>query len=174
MGRTSNGKPKFLFKRGNDLWNRRAKHGRDKLFSTPKLMLEAACEYFQSCIDNPLITTEWKVVDKELVNVKTEHTPPFTWIGLCIFLDCGEAYFREFQRNKDRCTPDFMTVIEKIRHIIYTQKFEGASVGKYNANIISRELGLADKIQNENINYNSAPLDKEELKNISKQLDDDV
>ena len=32
------------------------KHGRDKLFSTPELLWEAACEYFQWCDENPWLS----------------------------------------------------------------------------------------------------------------------
>lgn len=40
---------------GNQFWKRRSKHGRDKLFKTPDVLWEAACEYFQWCDDNPLL-----------------------------------------------------------------------------------------------------------------------
>ena len=43
--------------KGNQFWKLHSKHGRDTLFSTPDLMWEAACEYFQWCDDNP-----WRVV----------------------------------------------------------------------------------------------------------------
>lgn len=38
-----------------------------------------------------------------------------------------------------------MQVTTRIDEIIYKQKFEGAAVGAFNANIIARDLGLADK-----------------------------
>ena len=34
----------------------RSKHGRDKLFATPELLWDAACEYFQWCDENPWTT----------------------------------------------------------------------------------------------------------------------
>lgn len=41
---------------GNKFWMLRSKHGRDKLFSTPELLWEAACEYFQWCDENPWLS----------------------------------------------------------------------------------------------------------------------
>ena len=38
-----------------------------------------------------------------------------------------------------------MTVIERIEQTVYSQKFEGAAAGLLNANIIARDLGLADR-----------------------------
>ncbi len=44
---------------------------------------------------------------------------------------------------------DFFGVYTRISQIIRTQKFEGAAVGLFNANIIARDLGLADKQSSE-------------------------
>lgn len=38
----------------NQFWKARATCGRDKLFSSPDTLWDAACEYFQWCHDNPL------------------------------------------------------------------------------------------------------------------------
>lgn len=115
---------------GNQFWKLRSKHGRDKLFSTPELLWEAACEYFEWCNENPWI-------------VKKMKTPrPYTLSGLCFYLGCNEAYFRQFEKEANK---DFSTVINDIKTVIETQQFEGASVGAFNANIIARKLGLSDK-----------------------------
>lgn len=41
---------------GNQFWKLRSKHGRDKLFATPELLWEEACNYFEWCDENPIIT----------------------------------------------------------------------------------------------------------------------
>lgn len=127
---------------GNQFWKLRSKHGRDKLFETPELLWEAACEYFEWVEANPLIEIDFKTVDKVLEEIRLPKMRPFTMHGLCLYLDCGTAYFRQF---KDTKKEGFSTVIEKIEETIYNQKFEGASAGFLNANIIARDLGLADK-----------------------------
>ena len=76
----------------------------------------------------------------ELTAIPTER--PFTLTGLCLYLDCSEGYFRTFKLT---CSDDFLAIITRIEHVIETQQFEGATVGAYNANIIARKLGLADK-----------------------------
>ena len=50
--------------KGNQFWKIRSKHGRDKLFATPELMLEAAMEYFEWCDANPWISEEFSESDK--------------------------------------------------------------------------------------------------------------
>lgn len=136
---------------GNQFWKKRAKHGRDKLFETPELMLEAAYEYFQDAKDNPWYKTEVKVVSggamfgSEVQQVQVPTATPFSLVGLCLYIGCNEAYFRQFKADKVKCTVDFSTVISEIENIIEKQQFEGAAVGVFNANIIARKLGLVDK-----------------------------
>ncbi|CAL2085057.1 terminase small subunit [Tenacibaculum sp. 190524A02b] len=163
--------------KGNQFWKLRSKHGRDKLFATSVLMWEAACEYFEWCDNNPLmeaqivkgsrveeISTPLKDEKGKTKNSKVKttipydiaHLPkmrPYTLTGLCIYLDCNQAYFNQFEakikktKKEDRSQDDkdFSKVITRIREIIYTQKFEGAATNLLNPNIIARDLGLSDK-----------------------------
>ena len=154
--------------KGNEFWKLRSKHGRDKLFANPELLWEAACEYFQWCNDNPWMKMEQSraktsmkielesgeidtIEPDTLIGLPTAR--PYTLTGLCLYLNCSASYFRTFKsiRNEikdDKLTDlekDFLTIITRIEETIYTQKFEGATVGAFNANIIARDLGLIDK-----------------------------
>lgn len=136
----------------NQFWKLRSKHGRNKLFESPELLYTAACEYFEWCNKNPWVKTE-TTKKGEITDIKTMPTErPMTLTGLCIYLDCSSSYFRVFKKTiKDKNKnitekdKDFLTIITRIEEIIYTNKFEGAAVGAYNANIIARDLGLKDK-----------------------------
>ncbi len=142
---------------GNNFWQLRSKHGRDKLFESPELLWKAACEYFKWCQDNPWFRTEQvKIPGKPIRDDDGElffppnivHIPtarPFTMQGLCLFLNCNTAYFRQFKSGLPEDEQDFSTVIARIEETVYQQKFEGAAVGAFNANIIARDLGLTDK-----------------------------
>ena len=147
---------------GNKFWMLRSKHGRDKLFSTPELLWEAACEYFQWCDENPWLSN--KAIQKtvpvrrkkgknvETVNeqqVQQEVSPtsrPYSLTGFCIYVGASSKWWSTFRsecRNKN--DEDFLEVIARVEETIETQQFEGACVGAFNANIIARKLGLADK-----------------------------
>lgn len=149
--------------KGNEFWKLRSKHGRDKLFSTPELLWEAACEYFEWIEDNPLIEIDFKGKDAE--RVELPHIRPFTIQGLCSYLGVNTLYFRDFKeglKNKeDELSKDFSLIVTHIEETIYRQKFEGAACGFYNANIIARDLGLQDKLKNE-IDIKKGGLDKKE------------
>lgn len=126
--------------KGNEFWKLRSKHGRDKIFETPEIMLEACYEYFEHQSKQVWNKIDYKGKDVEKVEIPTPS--PFSLTGLCIFLGVNTVYFNQFEKD---CSKDFSKVIKHVREVIYTQKLEGASVGAYNANIIARELGLADK-----------------------------
>lgn len=126
---------------GNQFWKLRAKHGRDKLFESPDLLWESACEYFQWCVDNPFIEIDYR--GKDIEQVELPKMRPFTWAGLEFYLDIDSL--REYKTNPKY--KDFSQVIGRIEKIIYDQKFSGAASGFLNANIISRDLGLAQAIE---------------------------
>jgi len=145
--------------KGNRFWELRSKHGRDRLFATPALLWGAAVEYFTWCQSNP-----WHKVEQlkkptttkdskgrtklhTVVEIPTER--PFTYAGLCNYLGCSSNYFSDFKANIKKSDPDdeqgFTEILTRIDQVMYQQKFEGAAVGAFNASIIARDLGLADK-----------------------------
>jgi hypothetical protein len=134
---------------GNQFWKIRSKHGRDKLFATSEKLWEAACEYFEWCDNNPWAETTTK--KKGISNIETSETTstptarPYTLSGLCIYLGCSTHYISQVKASLKEDEEDFSSVITRIEEVIYTHKFEGATVGAFNANIISRDLGLRDK-----------------------------
>ena len=134
---------------GNQFWKLRAKHGRDKLFATPELLWDAACEYFQWCEDNPLYEMRGFAYQGVVTKEKFPKMRAMTMSGLCFYLRCNEAYFRQFQKElsgkDDKLSKDFSTVIREIEDVIYNQKFQGAAADLLNANIIARDLGLTDR-----------------------------
>ena len=191
---------------GNKFWQQRSKHGRDKLFTTPELLWEATCEYFQWCDDNPWVKLEQKKGNSsidilELMQFAKEEgadldkvmkgainplmeiptARPYTIKGLCIYLGCNERYLEQFEKSlidkEDILSEDFSTVITRVREIIFTQKFEGAVIGAFNANIIARDLGLTDKKDHtsngETITTPARILTKKEAQELYNSLEND-
>lgn len=125
---------------GNQFWKARSSHGRKPIFASPE-QLETACEeYFQWVEDNPL----WEVKAFPYQGEVTEHSLPkmraMTIGGLCLFLDISQQCWSEY-RERD----GFGEVTTRVEQTIRAQKFAGASADLLNANIIARDLGLADK-----------------------------
>ena len=129
----------------NEFWKARLKSGRDKIFEKPENLWTAALEYFEWVQDNPLYRNEAiKSGDRagEIIQIPTER--PMTIQGLCIYLDISFETFNNYGSNQDPWK-DFFAIVTRIREIIKDQKLAGAIIGAYNANIVARELGMADK-----------------------------
>jgi hypothetical protein len=160
---------KTQFKPGNQLWKNRLNVGRNTIFATPEELWDAACKYFQFCDDNPWYKAEQGRAAKPAKKRKPKegeqideaddqetgpentvaYVPagrPYTIDGLCVFTNCSPGYFRTFKvesaGREDRT--DFLAVIDAIETVIRNQKFEGASIGVFNATIIARDLGLKE------------------------------
>lgn len=114
--------------------------GRPRIFSSPKEMLEACLEYFEWADENPWIKNELiRGGDRagQIMPVPTER--PYTLIAMCHHIGIHEETFREYEKRIE-----FFGVTTYVRQKIYNQKYEGAAVGAFNANIIARDLGLKD------------------------------
>lgn len=129
--------------KGNQFWKLRSKHGRDKLFASPDLLWEAACEYFEWCDQNPWVSLKMKGTKDGNFNEESPTQRPYSLAGFLRYIDAGDEYWRDFRKAGHE---DFSGVIMRIEKTIETQQFEGAVVGAFNANIIARKLGMEDKV----------------------------
>lgn len=140
--------------KGNQFWKLRSRHGREKLFATPELFLEGCEEYFNWNDAHPLYKVEAiKGGDNAGKLIKIPTMRPYTLQGLCRYLHCNTLWFNQFEYSlsgkTDELSIGFSKIITHVREAVYQQKFEGAAIGSFNANIIARDLGLSDKTQSE-------------------------
>lgn len=142
--------------KGNQFWKLRSKHGRDKLFASPQLLLKACQEYFDWVDSHPWYKTEQlkrarqdPKTKKWVSTIQVPTARPYTIQGLCRYLDCNTLWLNQFEKalegKEDEESRDFSKIVTHVREVIYQQKFEGAAVGAFNGNIIARELGLSDR-----------------------------
>jgi len=130
----------------NQFWKLRSKHGRDKLFTEPTLLKEAAEEYFNWSDSHPMYEVQAvKSGENAGKLIKVPVLRAYSLNALCNYIGCSESYFRTFKSTAKPDDKDFLTVIEWIENVIYTQQFEGAASNLLNGNIISRKLGLIEK-----------------------------
>jgi hypothetical protein len=130
----------MAFEEGNQYWKLRSKHGRDKIIESPEVFANASDEYFQWCVDNPIIEIDYR--GKDLKKVELPHPRVFKKEELARF--CGVAKW-ETVNNLKKVSDDFMEVVTRVEGIIADQKYTYAVVGMFNSNIVARDLGLADK-----------------------------
>ena len=129
--------------KGNNYWSFRGKHGRDFKF-TPEKLWEEALNYFDwmhSRVWNKKEAIKSGDMCGQLIDVPTQI--PLSIESFCLYVDIDRHTFLNYESNIGEYKA-FFQVTTRIRSIIESQQFEGATVGAYNPNIIARKLGLAD------------------------------
>ena len=128
--------------KGNQFWKARSSHGCNPKFASSDKLWEACAEYFEWIESNPL--KEVKAFSY-LGDIKLAELPKMramTIAGLCIFLDINRSTWVDYKAREG-----FAAITARVEEIIRNQKFEGAAADLLNANIIARELGLADRAE---------------------------
>ena len=126
--------------KGNKFWMNRTKHGISKIFSDPAVLWSECVNYFEWCDDNPLMSSESIKFQGEATLTEVPKMRAMTLTGLCFYLKISLETWRTYRKDND-----LLGVICEAEQIIYDQKFAGAAADMLNANIIARDLGLADK-----------------------------
>jgi hypothetical protein len=128
--------------KGNRFWLARSSHGRKPIFASPE-QLEAAClEYFEWTEQNPLYEDRLVTFQGTATHEPVAKMRAMTLDGLCLFLDIDRTTWRAYAEREG-----FSPVTHAIELSIRQQKFAGAAADLLNANIIARDLGLADKAE---------------------------
>lgn len=133
--------------KGNRFWEARSRHGRLPIFANPEMLWEAAADYFEWVDDNPLYEDKITAYQGEVTHEPVAKMRAMTIGGLCIFLDISVQAWSEYKSREG-----FGEITKQIEQIIRDQKFTGAAADLLNANIIARDLGLADRQEHSGIN----------------------
>ncbi len=128
--------------KGNQFWKARSSHGRHPIFADPDALWTACSEYFEWVEENPLYEDKLVTFQGVATHEPCAKMRAMTVMGLCIFLDISTQAWSEYKQRLG-----FGDVTTRVDEIIRTQKFQGASADLLNANIIARDLGLADKTE---------------------------
>ena len=141
------------FQAGNQFWKMRETHGRNPIFESPEQLWTAACEYFQWVENNPLLEEKIFHSSGAITKDTIKKMRAMTIRAMCFFIGLSRQGWQEYSEK-----PDFSDIVKEIEDVIYSQKFEGAAADLLNSNIIARELGLSDKVQNEHTGANGTAL----------------
>lgn len=161
----------------NKHYTTRKKKGAEQRYSNPDDLLSKAFEYFAWCEDNPWYKKElMRSGDRkgEIVDVPMHR--PYLLVGLCVYCGISEKTFHEYEAN-----PKLKEAAAHIRDIIKQNQLEGATLGAYNSNLVSRLLGLTDTQdqiglsggQSLTINV-SNPITKVEIESLKNKLSEEA
>lgn len=130
--------------KGNEYWKFAEKHGRGFKY-TPEALWEEALKYFEymsNSVWNKKEAIKSGDMAGTLIDIPTQT--PLSIETFCLFADISRQTFLNYESNQEPYK-EFFEVVTRIRGVIESNQFEGATVGAYNPNIIARKLGLGDK-----------------------------
>lgn len=107
---------------------------------SPDELLQAAFQYFQWIDKHPIQEEVLFHYQGEIVRDVINKRRPYTPQGLSSFAGITFLTYRALRKHDD-----YKDAIAFIDQIMFAQKFEGAAIGQFNANLIGRDLGLADR-----------------------------
>lgn len=151
--------------RGNQFWKARTKHGRNKLFASSAALWEACQEYFQWVEDHPLKEEKLFAFQGSVTRVDTDKMFAMTISSLCIFLDVDVATWFRWRSDDDFCK-----VAARVDAIIRQQKFAGAAAELLNPQIIARDLGLSEKVDNTHAGPEGGPVQITSIEIVAPDL----
>ena len=119
------------------------KRGRPRKFK-PSDLLEEFQNYIQDRMSNPIVEKEeesgYAGQNSSAKTKEKSHPQLLSVADFCVFLGCSRNWWNEL--------PDeFLGVKSHISTYIDNFQLKGASIGVFNANIVSRLLGLKDKTE---------------------------
>jgi hypothetical protein len=152
-GVTPEGRPYSIVSFWQPDWNaskRRVSTASSRALKTPDELWAVACSYFDYTQKSPMQRKEYIKTGPLAGTEYTIETPrPFSWSGLSVYASLlgVAANLHRYARNENDMYTEYAEIVGLINDVMFSQKFEGAAVGMYKENIISREIGLADKQQ---------------------------
>lgn len=125
----------------DQLWKRANPLGAPRKFETPEALWDQCLGYFQWVEDNPLWEEKLFHSQGHVTRDRVYKMRAMTIGGLCLYLGISLQTWHNWKSGRE----DLFDVIHDAEAAIREQKFAGAAADLLNANIIARDLGLADR-----------------------------
>lgn len=120
--------------------------GQPRKIESPEKLWDMFLAYVQKTQENPWLKVEY--VGQKAEKVIIPLAKPITMEGFeCyLFNEIGVSGIDQYAANRDGRYPEYVSIIKQIRQNCFSQNFEGAAVGAFNANLIARKLGIKDQV----------------------------
>jgi hypothetical protein len=124
------------------VWQIRTKHGRGRAFADHEDLRAACIEYFDWVHANPLYEAKVASFQGKHQIIEVPKPRAMTLTGLRLYIGVGETTWTRWEQGQHA---DFKQICLFAREVIEDNNFVGAASDFFNAQLISRQLGLADK-----------------------------
>lgn len=123
--------------------------GRPRNIESPERMWELFEAYVLHEAEHPMSKREYVGKDGNAVDTKLEV--PITFEGFECYLADNDyiSDLGQYSANRDNAYTEFVPIITRIRKNCFVHNFKGAAVRLFDANLISKKLGLIAKTETE-------------------------
>lgn len=159
---------------GRDYWEKRKKLGKPKYIKSPAELWRLACEYFTQADESPILKEDFlKGGEAAGTKINVKIMRPYTWEGFNAFLFSKGILttLKDYKSNRDERYSEYVPIIRAIDDIIFDRNFSGAAAQVLSSNLISRQLGLAEKTISE-IDANIKPQEVDYTKLSDETLEE--
>lgn len=129
------------------LWEMYKPGGRPRRFKTAKELAEAGLAYFRWVEENPLHEEKAFHFQGTITKTTLNKMRAMTLMGFQLHAGVSHGQWSKWRTlsPEEGGRPDLIPTMAWIENTIREQKFTGAAADLLNANIIARDLGLADR-----------------------------
>jgi len=130
------------YNKDSEFWKLRKKLCKNITYNTAQKLMSACEDYFKWVYAHPLVDERAVSYKNEVKKIKLNRLRAMSISALCLYLGITRKKWSSLRDDKK-----FEEVCEKVQAIIYDQKFTGAAADLFNVNVITRDIGLADKFE---------------------------
>jgi nitrogen regulatory protein PII-like uncharacterized protein len=127
-------------RKGEKMWTLRQFDDAKPRLYYPHELLDKFIEYKEWIEENPLYEGILHQKSGNILDVPKMRA--MTIKGFCLYAGIAQNTFYGYAKKEE-----YKVIIQVIEDAVYVQKFEGASAGLLNTNIIVRDLGLSDTVK---------------------------
>ena len=145
--------------------------GKKKYIETPQKLYDLFLKYVDDTKSSPKHENVLVHKTGEIHLVPKER--PLTWWGFENWLNRKGVIcnLSSYEHNENKSYDEYLPIITRIKREIYEDKYDGATAGLYQHNIIARDLGLVDKKQvSANVKSEISDLTDEQLQERLNKL----
>lgn len=119
---------------------------KQKYIETPEKLWALFLQYVEHEKNNPMLKREYVGKDGDPVDTKLQV--PITFEAFeCYVADLDIVQdLGDYSKNDDGRYESYAPIITRIRKNCFAQNFKGAAVNLFNASLIAKKLGIAEKI----------------------------
>lgn len=121
---------------------------KNKYIESPEDLLAYFKDYVKHEAENPMYKIDYvgQLATKVIIPLET----PITFDGFeCYLREIGviKSHLGHYEDKNNESYKAYLPIIIGIRQNCWVNNFKGASVGKFNANLIAKKLGLTEKVE---------------------------